>query len=176
MSASAAVLLFGNAVMAAPALAQEKIAVLNLRQIVQESDDVKKINEKLKAEFGPREDDLKKSQEKLRDDVNKFRRDNASMNKTDREQLEKKIMDSQQKIQQTAQTLREELTKKQNEQMQKFLQKVEKIVDDIAAQKKYDLILQGEGVVFAKTQMDITNEVMKMLQPGNSAKKDKNQT
>ena len=72
-------------------------------------------------------------------------------------------MASRNKMQKQGQAYQQELTMAQNQAMQGFFDRVKKIVDGIAKNEKYDLILQKEGVPFATQKMNITNKVIKKL-------------
>lgn len=137
-----------------------KIGVVDLQKIMQTSTQMKSIQEKLEKEFKPRRDKLVAMEEGLKSDMEKFKRDNAILSQTQRKELEKKIVATQQQFEREGQQYQQELSTAHNEAMEEFYNKIRAAIAKIAQNEKYDLVFQKDAAPFSVDKLDVTSKVM----------------
>lgn len=152
--------LVGSAVFADPA----KIGVVDLQKIMQTSSQMKDIQQKLEQQFKPRRDKLVATETTLKADMEKFKRDSAILSATQKKELEKKIVASQQQFERDGQQYQQELSTAHNEAMEGLYSKVRAAITTIAKNDKYDLIVQKDAAPFSAETLDVTDKVIKAIQ------------
>lgn len=143
--------------------ADMKVGVLDFRQLVAESKEVKNARKELEAKFKPKQEEIITLQNALKADMEKFQRDGAVMTEAQKKTLQEKVLTAREDLNSKARDYEQALNQAQNQTMQTFFEKVKKVVDEIAKKEKFDLILQKEGTPYARSSMDITNKVAKKL-------------
>lgn len=140
-----------------------KVGVVDLQKIMQTSTQMKAIQQKLETEFKPRRDKLVAMEESMKQDMEKFKRDSAILSATQKKDLEKKIVASQQTFEREGQQYQQELSTAHNEAMEELYGKIRKAITKVAETDKYDLILQKDAAPFTTEKLDITDSVMKQI-------------
>lgn len=140
-----------------------KIGVVDLQKIMQTSNQMKGIQQKLEKEFKPRRDKLVAMEEGLKKDMEKFKRDSAVLSQTQKKEMEKKIVTTQQTFEREGQQYQQELSTAHNEAMEELYGKIRKAISKVADTEKYDLILQKDAAPFSVTKLDITDLVIKQI-------------
>lgn len=140
-----------------------KIGVVDLQKIMQTSTQMKTIQEKLEKEFKPRRDKLVEMEAALKADMEKFKRDSAVLSQTQRKDLEKKIMNTQQQFERDGQQYQQELSTAHNEAMEEFYNKIRAAIAKIAESNKYDVVLQKDAAPFSSDKLDVTAKVMQEI-------------
>ncbi|KGP62255.1 membrane protein [Legionella norrlandica] len=151
--------LFGTSVFADWA----KIGVVDLQKIMQTSNQMKEIQQKLEKEFKPRRDKLVAKEASLKSDMEKFKRDSAIMSATQKKELEKKIVAAQQQFERDGQQYQQELSTAHNEAMETLYTKVRNAITKIAKDEKYDIIVQKDAAPFSTEALDVTDKVIKAI-------------
>ena len=142
----------------------EKLGIVDLQKIMQKATQMKAIQAKLEQEFKPRRDKLVKMEGDLKQDMEKFKRDNAVMSNIQKKDLEKKIVASQQLFERQGQQYQQELSTAHNEAMENFYNKVRGAIKKVAEAQQYDLILQKDAAPYSADKLDITAEVLKAIE------------
>jgi len=140
-----------------------KIGVVDLQKIMQTSTQMKVIQEKLEKEFKPRRDKLMAMEEGLKQDMEKFKRDSAVLSQTQRKDLEKKIVNTQQQFEREGQQYQQELSTAHNEAMEEFYNKIRASIAKVAENDKYDIVLQKDAAPFSADKLDVTAKVMQEI-------------
>ena len=151
--------LFATSLFADPA----KIGVVDLQKIMQASSQMKSIQQKLEQEFKPRRDKLMAVETNLKNEMEKFKRDSAILSATQKKELEKKIIASQQQFERDGQEYQQELSTAHNEAMEGLYTKVRAAISKIAKEDKYDLIVQKDAAPFSAETLDVTDKVIKAI-------------
>jgi outer membrane protein len=141
----------------------EKIGVVDLQKIMQTSTQMKSIQEKLEKNFKPRRDKLVAMEDGLKKDMEKFKRDAAVMSQTQRKDLEKKIVATQQQFEREGQQYQQELSTAHNEAMEEFYNKIRAAIAKVAENEKYDLVFQKDAAPFSVEKLDVTDKVMQEI-------------
>lgn len=146
------------------ALANEvKIGVVDLQKIMQVSSQMKGIQEKLEKDFKPRRDKLVAMEEGLKSDMEKFKRDGTVLSQSQKKELEKKIVATQQQFEREGQQYQQELSTAHNEAMEEFYSKIRAAIAKVAESEKYDIVLQKDAAPFSVDKLDMTAQVMKEI-------------
>jgi outer membrane protein len=140
-----------------------KIGVVDLQKIMQTSSQMKSIQEKLEKEFKRRRDKLVAVEASLKSDMEKFKRDSAIMSATQKKELEKKIVSTQQQFERDGQQYQQELSTAHNEAMEGLYTKVRAAIGKIAKDEKYDIIVQKDAAPFSTQALDVTDKVIKEI-------------
>lgn len=140
-----------------------KIGVVDLQKIMQTSSQMKAIQQKLEKDFKPRRDKLIAMEDGLKKDMEKFKRDSAILNQTQKKDMEKKIVAAQQSFEREGQQYQQELSTAHNEAMEELYGKIRKAINKVADTEKYDLVLQKDAAPFSTPKLDITESVIKQI-------------
>ena len=140
-----------------------KIGVVDLQKIMQTSNQMKAVQQKLEKDFKPRRDKLVAMEEGLKQDMEKFKRDGTVMGQNQKKDLEKKIVATQQTFEREGQQYQQELSTAHNEAMKELYGKIRKAINQVAETEKYDIILQKDAAPFSIDKLDITESVMKQI-------------
>ncbi len=151
-------------VFAMPALAQEvKIGVVNVPVLLDRAPQTKAVMDSLQEEFAPRQREFVAKQKELEELGAKVQKDVAVMGETERRNAEKELRDLQRDVARLQQEFREDLELRQNEELGNLQRSLLKEVQDYAQAQGYDLIV-GDGVLFASTAVNITEEVLRAVE------------
>lgn len=140
-----------------------KIGVVDLQKIMQTSSQMKSIQAKLESEFKSRRDKLVAMEDGLKKDMEKFKRDTAIMSQTQRKDLEKQIVGTQQQFEREGQQYQQELSTAHNEAMEEFYNKIRAAIAKVAESEKYDLVFQKDAAPFSVEKLDVTAKVMQEI-------------
>ncbi|MCH9689887.1 MAG: OmpH family outer membrane protein [Gammaproteobacteria bacterium] len=139
-----------------------KIAVVDLQKIMQTSDEMKAIQAKLEQSFKPRRDKLMGMEVDLKTDMDTFKRDSSVMSQAKRKEAEDKIVATQQQFERDGQQYQQELSAAHNQAMEQFYDKIRAAISKVAAEKKYDLVLQKDAAPFSIEKLDVTEQVIQV--------------
>jgi outer membrane protein len=140
-----------------------KIGVVDLQKIMQTSNQMKDIQQKLEKQFKPRRDKLVAAEGSLKNDMEKFKRDSVILTAAQKKDLEKKIVAAQQQFERDGQQYQQELSTAHNEAMEGLYAKVRSAISKIAKDEKYDLIVQKDAAPYSVATLDVTDKVVKAI-------------
>ncbi|TVP54992.1 MAG: OmpH family outer membrane protein [Halomonadaceae bacterium] len=151
------------ALVALPASAEMKIAVVDLRQAVFSSNAATEFTELLQGQMQSEETRVRSAQEEARKLQQRLEQDGAMMNDSERQRLTSQY---EQKVQEFQQ-LRGQFDQVVNQRQQQFLQQARPLVDAameaILEEYQLDLILPAEAVVYVTPDRDLTDELRRRL-------------
>ena len=136
-----------------------KIGAVSLERILTEAPQVDAVNTSMIEQFGPKRDALQALQKEITKMEENYKRNELVMTEDKLNGLKKDIITKLQKLRQTESLLSKEVSTVRNEELAVLQQQVKGIIDDVAKQGKYNLIL-GEGVVYTDEEHDITDQVL----------------
>ena len=149
---------------ALPAAAQEmKIGVVNVPVLLDRAPQTKAAMDALQEEFAPRQREFLARQQELEDLTAKVQKDVAVMGETERRNAEKNLRDLQREVTRLQNEFREDLNLRQNEELGLLQRLLLKEVQDYAQAEGYDLVV-GDGVLFASTAINITEDVLRAVE------------
>ena len=145
---------------ALPASAQElKIGVVNIPVLMERSPQTKAAMDALQEEFAPRQREFQAKQKEYEELTAKVQKDIAVMGETERRNAEKNLRDLQREVTRLQTEFREDLNLRQNEELGLLQRSLLMEVQSYASQEGYDLVV-GDGVLFASTSVNITEQVL----------------
>jgi outer membrane protein len=150
------------AILVAPAAhAQLKIGFVNTERVFREAAPAKRAQQKLEREFAARNAELAKVEKQGRDLQSELERENVTMPESARREKERQLADISRNFQRLQREIREDLNLRRNEELAAVQGVATRIINQIAEQEKFDLIVQE--AVFASSRIDITEKVIKAL-------------
>ena len=138
-----------------------KIGFVNTERVFREAAPAKRAQQKLEREFAARNAELAKLEKQGRDLQAELKRDNVTMTDAVRREKERQLADVSRSFQRLQRELREDLNQRRNEALAGVQESATRIINQIAEQERFDLILQE--AVFASGKIDITDKVIKAL-------------
>jgi len=149
---------------ALPAAAQElRVGVVNIQALMEQAPQTKSAMDALQEEFAPRQREFVAKQKEFEDLQAKAQKDFAVMGETERSNAEKELRDLQREVTRLQNEFREDLNLRQNEELGKLQRSLLKEVQDYAQAEGYDLIV-GDGVLYASSAVNITNNVLQAVE------------
>lgn len=138
-----------------------KIGFVNTERVFREAAPAKRAQQKLEREFAARNAELAKLEKQGRDLQAELERDNVTMSDAVRREKERQLADASRSFQRLQRELREDLNQRRNEALAGVQEAATRVINQIAEQERFDLILQE--AVFASGKIDITDKVIKAL-------------
>ena len=138
-----------------------KIGFVNTERVFREAAPAKRAQQKLEREFAARNAELAKLEKQGRDLQGELERDNVTMTDSVRREKERQLADVSRSFQRLQRELREDLNQRRNEALAGVQEAATRVINQIAEQERFDLILQE--AVFASGKIDITDKVIKAL-------------
>ena len=146
-----------------PASAKFQAAYIDMQSAIQATTAGKNAKSKLEKEFNKKKAELKKKEGKLKKEADAFQKKaNVLSDKARGEKqaaLQKKMYEFQQELQQSQMNIQ----KKERELTQPILKKIQGVIAKVAKEKGYSMVFEkaGQSVMWAKADLDITEEVVK---------------
>lgn len=151
-----------GAFVAAPALAQAKIGVVDYGRLMEESPQAKTALDAIRNEFAPKQKELVSQQQVLKGKEDKLQKDAATMSADQRARTEKDLRDGYRDLERKRQEIQEDFNARRNEEMSRLQRTLIEEVRSYARAQGYDLVL-ADGVLYANTALDITPAVLANL-------------
>lgn len=145
-------------------LAQEpayKIGFVNTARVLKEAPQARKVEERLKAEFGPREAELKEKRQDILALEEELKSDTDS-SANSRRKIEREIRLKVSQLKFLEQEFREDRNLRRNEEIRELQQVISNVLEMQGDSGRFDLILT-EGVSYISDKVDITSETIEML-------------
>jgi len=155
--------LCGLLLTAGAAAAELKIAVLDTQRALVESEEAKKLVERINRELQQEEADAKKLNDEVRGLQEKLAKDGEVMSASEKRKVTKDIEDKQIDLQFMVNKLQKELNDRRQELLQQMVPKVDAVLKDLIELEGYDLILERGSLRYANPKHDITRKVTEKL-------------
>jgi outer membrane protein len=139
-----------------------KIGFVNTDRVFKEAAPALRSQKKLQDEFAPRDQEIKAVNAQATDVKAKLEKDGLTMAESEKRALESELARLSREIQRLQREFREELNLRKQEELKVILRIANEEIDKIAAEEKYDLILQE--AVYRSDRLDITDKVIKALE------------
>lgn len=155
---AAAVLMVGSSV-----FADVKIGVVDFNKILADSPQFTAAKADLKAKFDPQEKKIANAQKKFQDAIEAFSKNSPTMKADAKDAEQRKIMQQQQDLQKMQDSFQKDLTETQNKVMKGLLDKIQSIIDKVAVDQNFDLIIPKASAPYSKKGLEITDEIVKQM-------------
>ena len=140
-----------------------KLAVVDMQLVLQKAPQIAKINDTLTKQFKGRQDSILQLQNRLKDETSNLEKNAAVMTTEDSNKLEKKVMTDRNNERTMIASFQKDLSKQQSESLHGFSQQLDGVMKKLAAQSGYDLVIQKGSTLYAKNDLDITQQVLEAL-------------
>jgi outer membrane protein len=144
--------------------AQElKIGFVNSDRVLREATPAKAAQTRLEAEFSKRQKEGEDAANKLKAAADKLDKDAPTLGEAERSRRQRDLVEQDRELQRKRREFQEDLNQRKNEELASVVERANKVVKQIYDSEKFDLILQGDVVIFASARVDITDKVIKAL-------------
>jgi len=158
-----ALLIAFSCVLAAPAAqAQVKVGFVNVAKVLDEAPQAQDARARIEREFAPKDRELLAQQKEIRGLEDKLVRDADVMTEEQRIKLDQEIRALKRELRRSQDEFREDLNLRRSQELSKLQRDVIEVIQALAKDEKYDLIV-SDGVIFAATRVDITDNVISRL-------------
>ena len=141
--------------------AELKIGFVNTERVFREAAPAKRAQQKLEKDFAARNAELAKLEKQGRDLQTELERENVTIPEPQRREKERQLADISRNFQRMQREIREDLNLRRNEELASVQERATRIINQIAEQEHFDLILQE--AVYASGKIDITEKVIRAL-------------
>ncbi|UVK77474.1 MAG: periplasmic chaperone Skp [Sodalis sp. Fse] len=145
------------------ALAADKIAVVNVSNIFEQSPQTAIVAKELENEFKDRATELQSIKRDLQTKMQRLQLAGPSMKDNERSALEKLVMTQREDFSKKAQAFEQDNHRRQTEERNKILSRIQDAVRNIASKEGYDVVIDANAVAYASNAKDITDDVVKQV-------------
>lgn len=147
-----------------------KIGVINVAKLLDSAPQTKSALDGLQEEFAPREKELVAQQQELVAQQEALQRDGAIMSEAERRSSEQSLREKQRDLARKTGQFREDANMRRNEELGRLQRVLLDEVNAYANSNGFDLII-GDGVLFARGEVDITDQVLARMEAAYGAAK-----
>ena len=145
----------------APALAQSKIGYVNLQEALASIPDGKKVQAKLESILKKKQTELATERDEIRAKGEALQKQKAMMSQ---EAFQKEAQTLQQRmagLQEAVMMSNQELAQKEKELAAPILQKMGQIIEDVAKERGFDIVLDRAAILYGQSDANLTDELVK---------------
>jgi outer membrane protein len=143
-----------------PAMADTKIGVINLQDLLPKLPEMKQASDNLKNTFSDREKQIIAAQNDFKKSAADYQKNSAVMSQSDRQAAEQKLAQSEQNLQQMQASFQHDYMDAQSKAINKLMTDLKAVVQKVAIKDKYSVVLISASVAYSDPSLDITNEVL----------------
>ncbi|MEK1907408.1 MAG: OmpH family outer membrane protein [Pseudomonas sp.] len=156
-------ILLAAALVATPAFAEMKIAVMNYQMALLESDAAKKYAVDAEKKFGPQLNKLKQLESGAKGIQDRLVKGGDKLQQAERERLELEFKQKARDFQFQSKELNEAKAVSDRDMLKQLKPKLDKAVEEVISKGNFDLVLERGAVVDVKPQYDITRQVIERM-------------
>jgi len=149
-------------------LATMKIGYVNTERILRDAAPAVRAQRKIEAEFKKRDEELARVADQLKRMQDDIEKNAVTMSESQRRNREREFGELNRDFQRKQREFREDLNQRRNEELAQVVEQANRVINQIAEQEKFDLILQD--AVYRSPRIDITDKVIKALESKPPAK------
>jgi len=139
-----------------------KIGIFNLQTVLQQTPQLKVVQDKLRKQFTSRNNAVIAQQKQLVADVNKLRALPVAQNNK-RSNLQVKIINESSDLRAKRTVLERDVLVARNQNLQKMMTKIRGKAAVIARKKGLDLVLANVNVAYSANSIDVTQDIIRAL-------------
>ena len=143
--------------------ADVKIGFVSIGKILSSAPLAEAASKRLEKEFAPSQKALVEAQKSLRKLEEKLNKDGAAMSESQRRNLEGDIRNQMRELNRTNGELREDFNMRRNEELGKFQKQVLEIINSVAKEEGFDLVVNDGATLYVSPQVDVTDKVLSRL-------------
>ncbi|HDS09146.1 MAG TPA: OmpH family outer membrane protein [Firmicutes bacterium] len=143
--------------------AEIKVAIVDVNEVVENYQEFKDGLDKLKTDFIAKQTDLDDKMRQLAEKEANLKKTASVMDDSKKEQVRAELEAEFQKLQKLFNEYQMDLSEKEKNLFEKLEQKVLFVVEDIAKDKKYTVVLKKQATLYYDKSLDITKQVQDRL-------------
>jgi outer membrane protein len=143
--------------------ADMKIGFVSIAKILNSAPQADAASKRLEREFAPRQKGLVEAQNSLRRLEERLTKDGAVMSDSQRRSLEGDIRNQARELKRTSDEFREDFNMRRNEELSKFQKQVLDIINSVAREDGFDLVVNDGATLYASSRVDVTDKVLSRL-------------
>lgn len=143
--------------------AEFKAGFIDMQKAIQSTAAGKKAKKELEGEFEKKKKDLKKKEEDLKKKAEAFEKKKMVLSDKVREEQQAELQEEMMKFRDELGKSQMLIQQKERDLTKPIFEKVQKVIADVAKEKDLSMIFERseQGVMWAKSDLDITEEVIK---------------
>lgn len=149
--------------------AEYKVGFVNVAQVLEKAPQADDARSRLEKEFAPRDRELVSLQKTIRKLEDKLVRDSAVMSDSEQSRVEREVRAKKRELKRQQDEFREDLNLRRNQELGKLQRNVLEAIQALAKKDNYDLIV-SDGVIFASSRVEITDQIVDKLKNDFKAK------
>jgi outer membrane protein len=146
------------------------VAVIDLDKVLKQYPLVKQIDDKLHAQFSPKNSTIEQQRKKLTEKIDNLKRNGSVMTKAQRDNLQIEISTEKKDLQLEQAHFNQDLQAAQKQAMQHILNNINNAVVRVAKKNKYQVVLQKSKTIYIDDSIDISSKVLVILKKGTQKK------
>lgn len=143
--------------------ADMKIGFVSIAKILSSAPQADAASKRLEREFAPRQKGLVEAQNSLRRLEERLSKDGAVMSESQRRSLEGDIRNQARELKRTSDEFREDFNLRRNEELGKFQKQVLDVINSVASEEGFDLVVNDGATLYASSRVDVTDKVLSRL-------------
>ncbi|RUO65550.1 periplasmic chaperone for outer membrane proteins Skp [Pseudidiomarina planktonica] len=154
------------AMLTTAAQAQQRIGVVDVMRVFQELPQREQIAEQLQGEFQERFEEMRRIETRVNELRAKQQRDASIMSDAEKTQVDRELETLAAEAQLKGKALNEDTRRRQNEERNRLLMEVQQVIDKIAKDEGFDIVLQSNAVAYISDSADLSDEVIQAMTSG----------
>jgi outer membrane protein len=143
--------------------ADVKIGFVSIAKILSSAPQAEAASKRLEQEFAPRKKGLDEALKSLRKQEEKLAKDGAVMSDSQRRSLDNEVRNQARELKRTSDEFREDFNLRRNDELGKFQKQVLEVINSVAKEDGFDLVVNDSATLYASPQVDVTEKVLKRL-------------
>lgn len=145
------------------ALAEIKIAVVDVQQAIVASEEAKRLLAQIQQEFRNDEESIKGIQTEAAELLQRLQKDSEVMSEEEKRRVQQEIESLNNDFVYQRQKLQKEIQARQNELFVGIDTKVRQAIEDLVLENNYDMILPRGAALYVRDLYDVTRKVTEKL-------------
>ena len=153
------------ALMCTPLMAQasQKLGVVDIRHILENSKVASTVSQKLQTEFMPQQEQLSKNDKVFTKKRNDLEKDAAILSESERQSKERELASLQRDLQLEQMHFSESFNERQQEEMQGFMDSLREVIGSYATSNGFDMVFPSDMSIYFTHSVDITTPILAAL-------------
>lgn len=160
----AAALLMVTILCSSVAIAAQDVAVVNMREVIEESKQMIAMRQDMQEKFGKKHDALVAKGKKLSEKLAKHEKNKPVLSAQNAKKASAALQKEQQDLAQEERLFQQDVYAKQEESMKKLVDMVKTAAATVAKRDGFSLVLQTTDALFVQDKLDITKSVKDLIE------------
>lgn len=143
---------------ASVAAAQSKVAIINLREALLATADMKKASAGLQAKYRGKQEQLEKAQRELQDLQTQLQNSLGKLSQQGQQDLENRAARKQKDVQRMGEDLQQDVDMERNDILTGAGQRMQMVVKKLADERGIDVVIDVQNAMYWKEAIEITKE------------------